>query len=43
LGLNTRAITPPNYNKHWDCLQYAVDNKCLEWKEYAKKHAKHLR
>ena len=19
------------YNKHWDCLQYAVDNKCPEW------------
>ena len=17
--------------KHWDCLQYAVDNKCPEW------------
>ena len=19
------------YNEHWDCLQYAVDNKCDEW------------
>ena len=24
------------YHKHWDCLQYAVDNKCPEWKTYAK-------
>ena len=31
------------YNKHWDCLQYAVDNKCPEWEKYAEKHAKHLR
>jgi hypothetical protein len=30
-------------NKHWDCLQYAVDNKCPEWEVYAKRHAKHLR
>jgi hypothetical protein len=29
--------------KHWDCLQYAVDNKAPEWEEYAKKYAKHLR
>jgi hypothetical protein len=29
--------------ERWDCLQYAVDNKCPEWKHYAKKHAKHLR
>jgi hypothetical protein len=29
--------------EHWDCLQYAVDNKCPRWKEYAKKHAEHLR
>ena len=31
------------YDKHWDCLQYAVDNKCPEWEEYAKKYANHLR
>jgi hypothetical protein len=30
-------------HKHWDCLQYLVDNKCPEWKKYAKKYAKHLR
>ena len=30
-------------NKHWDCLQYAVDNKCPEWEKYAKRHAEHLR
>ena len=30
-------------NKHWDCLQYAVDNKCPEWEYYAKKYADHLR
>ena len=29
--------------KHWDCLQYAVDNKCPRWKEYAERHAEHLR
>ena len=29
--------------KHWDCLQYAVDNKCPEWEEYAERHAEHLR
>ena len=29
--------------KHWDCLQYAVDNKCPEWWWYAEKHAEHLR
>ena len=28
---------------HWDCLQYAVDNKCPEWEIYAKRHAEHLR
>ena len=22
--------------KRWDCLQYAVDNKCDEWEIYAK-------
>ena len=31
------------HDKHWDCLQYAVDNKCPEWEEYAKKYANHLR
>jgi len=29
--------------KHWDCLQYLVDNKCPEWEHYAEKYAKHLR
>jgi hypothetical protein len=28
--------------KHWDCLQYAVDNKCPEWEKYAKTYAEHL-
>ena len=23
-------------NKRWDCLQYAVDNKCAKWEIYAK-------
>jgi hypothetical protein len=31
-----------NY-KRWDCLQYAVDNKCPRWEKYAEKYAKHLR
>ena len=31
------------HNKHWDCLQYAVDNKCPAWENYAEKYAKHLR
>jgi hypothetical protein len=30
-------------HKQWDCLQYAVDNKCPDWEYYAEKHAKHLR
>jgi hypothetical protein len=25
--------------KHWDCLQYAVDNKCPGWERYAEKYA----
>ena len=29
--------------RHWDCLQYAVDNKCPEWEKYAENYAKHLR
>ena len=29
--------------KHWDCLQYAVDNKCPEWEYFAEKYAEHLR
>ena len=29
--------------KHWDCLQYAVDNKAPRWEIYAKRHAEHLR
>ena len=31
------------YYKHWDCLQYAVDNKCPGWEEYAENYAEHLR
>ena len=31
------------YSSHWDCLQYAVDNKCPDWEIYAKKYAEHLR
>jgi len=27
----------------WDCLQYAVDNKCPGWEYYAEKYAEHLR
>jgi hypothetical protein len=30
-------------NGHWDCLQYAVDNKCPKWEYYAEEYAKHLR
>ena len=29
--------------KHWDCLQYAVDNKCPGGEYYAKIYAEHLR
>ena len=29
--------------KHWDCLQYAVDNKCPMWEDYANRYAEHLR
>ena len=29
--------------KHWDCLQYAVDNKCQRWEKYAYECAEHLR
>ena len=29
--------------KHWDCLQYAVDNKCPGWEKYAENYAEHLR
>ena len=28
--------------KRWDCLQYAVDNKCPDWEFYARKYAEHL-
>jgi len=31
------------YYKHWDCLQYAVDNKCPRWELFAKWYAEHLR
>ena len=27
-------------NKHWDCLQYLVDNKCPGWEIYAKNYAR---
>ena len=30
-------------HKLWDCLQYAVDNKCPGWEYYAEKYAEHLR
>jgi hypothetical protein len=30
-------------HKHWDCLQYLVDNKCDECWYYAEQYAKHLR
>ena len=30
-------------NKHWDCLQYAVDNNCPGWEQYAEKYAEQLR
>ena len=30
-------------NEHWDCLQYAVDNKCPDWEIFAKRYAEHLR
>jgi hypothetical protein len=29
-------------NKHWDCLQYAVDNKAPQWEIYAEMYAEHL-
>jgi hypothetical protein len=29
--------------RRWDCLQYAVDNKCDEWKRHAEMFAKPLR
>ena len=29
-------------NKHWDTLQYLVDNKCPGWEEAAIEHAEHL-
>ena len=29
--------------KRWDCLQYAVDNKCPYWEYYAKKYWERLR
>ena len=28
------------YNEHWDCLQYAVDNKCDEWENTPEKYAR---
>jgi hypothetical protein len=31
------------YQERWDCLQYAVDNKCPEWEKYAENYARHLR
>ena len=41
MGLDT-CFTPPDH-KHWDCLQYAVDNKCPEWENTPRKYAEHLR
>ena len=32
------------YEKRWDCLKYAVDNKCpMSGRGFAKGYAKHLR
>jgi len=39
----TTALHYAAYYKHWDCLQYAVDNKCPLWEYYAERHAEHLR
>jgi hypothetical protein len=25
--------------EHWDCFQYAVDNTCPGWEEYAEEYA----
>ena len=30
------------HHKRWDCLQYAVDNKCPGWEYYAENYAEHL-
>jgi len=30
------------YYKHWDCLQYLVDNKCPEWELCAQWYSKDL-
>ena len=38
LGTGTRATTPPY--KRWDCLQYAVDNKCHEVGDIRQGHAR---
>ena len=29
--------------KHWDCLQYLVDNKCPGWEDIRREYAEHLR
>ena len=29
-------------HEHWECLQYAVDNKCPGWEIYAEEYAEHL-
>jgi hypothetical protein len=42
-GTCSYASMNVGYYKNWDCLQYAVDNKCPGWKSYAKRHAEHLR
>jgi hypothetical protein len=31
------------FNEHWECLQYAVDNKCPGGVSYAEYYAEHLR
>ena len=41
MGLGHVLLRRPN--KHWDCLQYAVDNKCPGWEKYAEEYAEHLR
>jgi len=31
------------HTRQWDCLQYAIDNKCPGGEYYAKIYAEHLR
>ena len=39
---NWNTCSDAGYYKHWDCLQYAVDNKCPGWLWHAEHYAKHL-